>query len=123
MIKQIILAFALAASLAGCASQIMQGYIGQPLQEVMLDYGPPINAFDMPDGSRAFQWSVSSTYVTPTTVTSTAIPAGNMWMTNTQITGGQAITSACVYTMLARWNEEQRAWIFTDFRQPNVMCQ
>lgn len=123
MIKRLILAFALAVSSAGCASQIMQGYIGEPIQEVMIDYGPPINAFDMPDGTRAFQWSMSSTYVTPTNVTTTTTPAGNMWFTNTRITGGQAITSSCVYTMFARWDDEQRTWIFTDFRRPNMMCE
>ena len=101
----------------------MQGYVGKPLQEVMLDYGPPVNAFDMPDGTRAFQWSMSSTYVTPTTVTSTTMPAGNIWMTNTQISGGQPITSSCVYTMFARWNDEQGAWVFTDFRRPSALCQ
>lgn len=117
------LAIALAFLVTGCASSIMRGYIGKPLQEVMLDYGPPVNAFDMPDGSRAFQWRVNSTFVTPTTVTSSTVPVGNVWYTNTQITGGQAVTSGCIYTMLARWNADQNAWIFHDFRPPSALCE
>jgi hypothetical protein len=116
-----LLALALMAS--GCASSIMRGYVGKPLQEAMLDYGPPSNAFDMPDGSRAFQWVMNSTYVTPTTVTSTTTPIGNTWYTNTQIVGGQAISGQCVYTMLARWDAGQNAWLFYDFRPPNMMCE
>lgn len=113
----------LAMTLTACASQVMRGYVGKPLQEVMLDYGPPVNAMDMPDGTRAFQWAINSSYVTPTQVISTTAPVGNVWFTNIQITGGQLISSSCVYTMFARWSEEQRAWVFTDFRRPNAMCE
>lgn len=111
----------------GCASSIMQGYVGKSLQEAMIDYGPPANAFDMPDGSRAFQWVMSSTYVTPTTITNsgTVTPGGNqaLWSQRTQISGGQAITSACAYTMIARWDDAQNAWIFTEYRRPRMMCE
>lgn len=115
--------------LTGCASSIMQGYVGKSLQEAMIDYGPPANAFDMPDGSRAFQWVMRSTYVMPTTVTNSGtvtVPYGSdaaRWSQRSQITGGQAMDSACAYTMLARWNEQQNAWIFTEYRRPRVMCE
>lgn len=114
---------ALAFGVVGCASQIMQGYMGKPLQEVMLDYGPPSNAFDMPDGSRAFQWVMNYSTTTPTQVRTSSIPVGNVWYTNTQITGGQAISGECIYTMLARWDQAQNAWIFYEFRPPSMMCQ
>ena len=65
---------AVVLSVGACASAIMQSYMGKPLQVVMLDYGPPANAFDMPDGSRAFQWVITSTYTTPMTVTSEVVP-------------------------------------------------
>ena len=41
--------------LSGCASQIMNSYVGNDVREVMVDYGTPANAFDMGDGRRAFQ--------------------------------------------------------------------
>jgi len=126
--RNLLLAGLMAAlALGGCASSIMQGYVGKSLQEAMIDYGPPANAFDMPDGSRAFQWVMSSTYVMPTTVTNsgTVTPVGNqaLWSQRTQISGGQAITSACAYTMIARWDEAQNAWIFTEYRRPRMMCE
>lgn len=118
---------ALALIVSGCASSIMQGYVGQTLQEAMLDYGPPANAFDMPDGSRAFQWSMSSTFVTPTTVrqTGSVTPGfGSVdWSSRTTIQGGQPITGTCLYTMLARWDEGRIAWVFFDYRRPNMMCE
>lgn len=105
----------------------MQGYLGQPLQAAMIDYGPPQNAFDMPDGTRAFQWVMSSTYVTPTNVNNygNAYAAGNAvnWYQNTQITGGQPITNECAYTMFARWSDAQNAWVFTSFKKPKMLCE
>jgi hypothetical protein len=119
-----VLAFVAVLAISGCATseQIMQGYVGRTLQDVMLDYGAPTNAFDMPDGSRAFQWAATSTYVMPTTVQTSTVPIGNTYMTNTHISGGQPITSSCTYTMLARWDEARNAWVFTDFRPPNWGC-
>ncbi len=112
---------------AGCASQIMSGYIGQSLQEVMLDFGTPVNAFDMPDGSRAFQSVLTSSYVLPTTIAQSgnAQASGNNlnWMSNTRITGGQPVTNTCAYTMLARWVDASNAWIFYDFRKPRFGCE
>ena len=60
--------------LSGCASQIMQRYIGQDAREVVVDYGPPANAMDMGDGRRAFQWVMDSSYTTPTTTSRAAAP-------------------------------------------------
>ena len=114
---------AVVLSVGACASAIMQSYMGKPLQVVMLDYGPPTNAFDMPDGSRAFQWVITSTYTTPMTVTSTTMPIGNVWFTNTQITGGQAISGRCIYTLLARWDGMQNAWVFYDYKSPSLICE
>lgn len=118
-------AICLALALTGCASSIMKGFVGQPLQSVMIKYGAPANAFDMPDGTRAFQWIMSSTYVTPTYATNSgyATPMGNSvyWQQNTQIHGGQPITNTCAYTMFGRWNGT--AWVMTGYSKPNLMCQ
>ncbi|GAB1395228.1 hypothetical protein MASR1M60_33940 [Rhodocyclaceae bacterium] len=115
------------AALTGCASQIMQGYVGKDVREVMLDYGSPANAFDMGDGRRAFQWVIGSSYTTPVSAKTT----GNVnaigrtaWVnSNTTITGGQTINSQCLYTMFGRWNESAQGWFVTDFKKPNLMCE
>lgn len=113
--------------LSGCASTIMKSYIDKDVREVMLDYGPPSNAFDMGDGRRAFQWVMESSYTTPVVAnTSGNVSAyGNTaWVnSNTTISGGQAVTSSCTYTMLGRWNDSRQAWIITEFRKPNLMCE
>jgi hypothetical protein len=117
----------LALLLGGCASQIMKSYVGKDVREVMLDYGPPANAFDMGDGRRAFQWVIGSSYTTPVTATTTGSVntyGSTSWVnSNTTITGGQTINSECVYTLFGRWNEERNGWLITDFKKPNFMCE
>ncbi|SDM36482.1 hypothetical protein SAMN05216328_108187 [Ensifer sp. YR511] len=46
---------ATAALLAGCASDTMKTYIGQPVESVIIDYGPPTNVLDLGWNERAYQ--------------------------------------------------------------------
>jgi len=137
--KNIIILFTMVFALIGCASQIMQGYVGKDVRAVMLDYGPPANAFDMGDGRRAFQWVINSSYTTPTyaTTTGTVNTVGsvnslgnyssvnaNSWVnSNTVITGGQTISSRCVYSLFGRWNESRNGWELVGFQQPRLDCE
>lgn len=119
---------AISLLLAGCATMtdVMKGYVGKSLQEAVISYGPPANAFDMPDGSRAFQWVATSNYVMPVNAyqSGSVTGYGNMaqWSQNTQITGGQVITGQCMYTMFARWDSKANAWVFTSFKKPTWAC-
>lgn len=126
-------------SFNGCASKIMQGYVGKDVREVVLDYGSPTNAMDMGNGLRAFQWTKSHSYTTPTYVKSRSTGTGygssytygnhtdynmNTYVnTNTVISGGQTINSNCVYTLFARWDKDKNGWIVTSFKKPNIMCE
>jgi hypothetical protein len=129
--KNIILVITICLTLSGCASQIMQSYVGQPVQNVMLDYGPPQNAIDMPDKTRVFQWVMNSSYTTPVQVnthgTGSAYGYGNhasVWMTsNSTITGGQTINSQCVYSLFTRWDENTKSYYVTGFKKPDIMCE
>lgn len=122
-----ILAGLAALALTGCASSIMQGYVGQPLQAAMVNYGPPANAFDMGDGRRAFQWSMASTTQRPTFVqnSGTAMPMGNAvwWTQNTQISGGGTTTTECLYTLYARWDEAASVWRVESFEKSRFFCE
>ena len=129
--------------LSGCASKIMQSYVGKDVRMAMVDYGPPQNAFDIGNGTRAFQWVMRSSYKTPTYISSNSYGSGygnvygtrygsgfnatynaNAWVnTNTVITGGQTIHSKCVYTVFAKWSNERKGWIITGFKKPNLMCE
>ena len=114
---------------AGCASTHMEQYLGQDIQEVMIDSGAPINAFDMSDGRRAFQfrWG-GGTFVTPqtTTITGNASAIGNTaWYEGTAITsGGNTVTSeGCTITYLTAWNSDRNAWVVTENRVPKqLLC-
>ena len=110
----------------------MEGFIGQPLQIGIARYGPPEGVFDMPDGRRAFQWRMESQAVMPTTTygnssTNIYAPPGAFASakTNFQQTtyGGQTVNQVCRYTMYARWQAAQNAWIFESFEKPSLMCQ
>lgn len=122
-----VFAFGLILLVSGCASQIMQSYIGKDIREVMIDYGQPANAFDMGDGRRAFQWVKHSSYTTPVTSTtngSVSVYGSNAWVnSNTVISGGQTINSSCAYTLFASWREATKGWVVVDFKKPNIMCE
>ena len=102
--------------------------MGKSVTDAMLDYGAPQNAFDLPDGRRAFQWVYNTTYVTPTTTTTNANVVGggyNMaWVnSNTTIAGGQPLTARCVYTLIGTWDAGQQTYIITEYRKPSFMCE
>lgn len=133
MMKRQLAAIAACLALAGCASSIMQTYVGKTVQEAALDYGPPFSVMDMADGQRAFQWKMSQNIFTPTTSTTYgtanvyAPPGaafGTINSTSTTITTpGQSSSFDCFYTMFGRWDDGRSAWVLTGFQKPRFMCQ
>lgn len=125
--------------LSGCASKIMQGFVGKDIREVVLDYGTPVNAMDMGNGTRAFQWKMTKSHTTPTHISSSSRGTGygssytygrttdyrmNAYVnTNTVITGGQTVDTSCLYTLFARWDKGRNGWIVTGFKKPKLMCE
>jgi len=105
----------------------MEGFIGQPVQQAMLKYGPPTNAFDMGDGKRAFQWVVTKQFTTPTNVSSYGHASGYgnhvSWTENSTITGGVPIINRCVYTMYGEWKEHLGSWVLVGFEKPKLSCE
>lgn len=115
--------------LAGCASQMMKEYVGKDIQDVMVDYGKPNNAFDMPDGRRAFQWVKEDEYQTPTYIdssekTKTGRSGSKSWTSsNTVIDHGQTVHSKCIYTFFGVWDELRKTWVITGFKKPSFECE
>lgn len=63
--------------LSGCVSTHMKQYIGRDIREVILDDGPPVNAMDMGNGVRAFQFRIGGgTYRLPSTTTTSGTLTG-----------------------------------------------
>ena len=119
----------LVVSVAGCASTHMKQYMGQDIREVVIDSGPPINAFDMGDGQRAFQflWGGGTVALPQVTTTSGQVNAvGNTaWFSGTAITsgGGTYHSDGCVLTYLTRWDVARKGWIVTSYRYPQrLVC-
>ena len=109
--------------LAGCASQILESYVGNSITEQMLDYGRPAAVFDLPDGRRAFQWSVTSSGSIPITNTSYSTVSGPVGWANvtTTSTSYQPFEQTCLYTLFGKPQGDD--WIVTGFRQPTVWCE
>jgi len=114
-------------ALSGCATSTMRSYIGRNVSDVTLDYGPPVNAFDMPDGRRGFQWRLGFDNVKPRYANSDGpvMRYGEMtWISShTPIYGGQPIPGQCIYTLFATWNDARPGWIVRDMRKPPYMCR
>jgi hypothetical protein len=112
----------------GCVSDRFQNYGGQSIKDVMVDYGPPVNAFDMESGVRAFQWTMNSSYTTPTYINRQRMLLDkedrNSWTsTNETISGGDYVESSCLYTLFAIWSELRKGWIVSTQRPYRVTCK
>lgn len=103
---------------SGCASDIMESYIGRDITDVVLDYGPPSNVVELPDGRTAFQWIATNTYTTPTT---TSIYGYGNYATATTY-GGTTSSYDCLYTLFARANGNN-SYTVTGFKKPSIMCE
>jgi hypothetical protein len=108
--------------LSGCASQVMEGMVGKDITEIQLQYGPPVNVLDLPDGRKAFQWRFDSQMVMPSTTNYSAYGSGNM-VTGTAYTyGGGVISTPCFYTLFARPNNN-KSYTVVGFQPPSLECE
>ena len=123
----------LAVALAGCAAQTMNGLVGSDIAQAVASYGPPVNSFDMPDGSKAFQWRFDKTVAMPTYTTATGYSSGSAYGVGNSVnysgtgsasattTGGGFFEKHCFYTLYARPNAN-RSYTVTGFEPPKVGC-
>lgn len=117
---------AVAVLLAGCSTavSIMEGYVGEPIEKPIAQYGPPANSFDMPDGRRAFQWLFDSSGAIPmpTTTTTTAFGTGGSATAVSTGTTMMPFSQRCFYTLYAE-GSEQEGWIVSGYETPRAACQ
>ncbi|WP_087207644.1 hypothetical protein [Yoonia vestfoldensis] len=109
--------------LAGCASAILESYVGKSITEPMLDYGRPTNVFDLGPDRRAFQWQMNTSGVIPmTTPTTSNIYGSGGWATiTTNTTTYTPYSQSCLYTLTATRSGDD--WIVDGFREPTFMCE
>jgi len=118
--------------IAGCtiSHEKLAPYIGQDVQEVVADYGYPNVAFDMGNGRRDFQWTMSMSSSMPAQSISTGAltnPADqfnpDLEMTTIIPTyGGQPVASECSYTMITQWDDTRKIWTVTGYQEPTSGC-
>lgn len=108
--------------LPACASQVMENLVGKDVTEVQLQYGPPVNVLDLPDGRKAFQWRFDSTFVMPTTTSYTGVQNGNLISGNAYTSGGGVFSTPCFYTLFARPNKSQ-SYTVVGFQPPSLECE
>jgi hypothetical protein len=112
---------------SGCASMIMESYVGQPLTAVINDYGMPSGEYDSGNGNRAFVWQRNKTTYIPGTTQTSGTVIGNQVFANSYTSGGYTTNRQCVYTIFAKRVRTDidgpAAWQVTSFQEPNLMCQ
>ena len=112
---------AIVLTLAGCASDIMKNYIGQPIESIVLDYGPPTAIIDVGQGERAYQWRKVSTNVVSGSSSSEVRHTKHGTEYETTETPGYLERQECFYTFYARSSGGR--WFVTNFRQPKLECE
>lgn len=116
-------AFLAAVLLTGCASQILDSYVGKSITEPILDYGPPTSVIDLSDGRRAFQWARTNSGVIPisTPTTTTIYGSGGYATAYGTSTTYVPYSNDCVYTLTA--TRSGNDWIVDGFRPPSLACE
>ncbi|WP_296746227.1 hypothetical protein [Mesorhizobium sp.] len=118
-LKTLLAAALLAVS--ACASDIMKNYVGQPVESVILDYGPPATVVDLGPGERAYQWRKTSTNVVSGTSSGEVRHTKHGTEYEVTETPGYVERQECFYTFYAR--SSGRRWFITNFRKPRLECE
>lgn len=107
--------------LAGCASDTMKTYIGQPVESVIIDYGPPTNILELGWNERAYQWRKISTNVVSGSSSGEIRDTRRGMRYEEYSTPGYVEEQECFYSFYARM--QQGRWYITNFRQPKLECE
>lgn len=107
--------------LTGCASDVMKNYIGQPVESVILDYGPPTAVVELDRGERAYQWRKISTNAVSGTSSGEVRHTKHGTDFVTTETPGYIERQECFYTFYA--HSSGGFWFITNFRKPKLECE
>ncbi|WP_188131290.1 hypothetical protein [Mesorhizobium sp. NFR06] len=106
---------------SACASDIMKNYVGQPVESVVLDYGPPTTIVELGRGERAYQWRKISTNVVSGTSSGEVHNTKHGTEYEVTETPGSVERQECFYTFYARASGGR--WFVTNFRKPKLECE
>lgn len=115
------IAITAALILTGCASTVMKNYIGQPVESVVIDYGPPTAVLDLGWDQRAYQWRKISTNIVSGSTSGEIRDTRRGQRYEETVTPGYVEEQECFYTFYAR--QQGGRWYVTNFRQPKLECE
>ncbi|WP_181170616.1 hypothetical protein [Mesorhizobium sp. B2-6-2] len=107
--------------LSACASDVMKNYVGQPLESVVLDYGPPTAVVELGQGERAYQWRKISTNAVSGSSSGEVRRTKHGSEYEVTETPGYIERQECFYTFYARSSGGR--WFITNFRKPKLECE
>ena len=87
--------------LSGCASQIMKGFEGKSMVDVVAQYGMPASSYELGGGERAFVWEMSNSVVVPGNMNTTSTLVGNTVFSSSYVAPGYVASSHCSYVLTA----------------------
>jgi hypothetical protein len=119
MIRMAILAAMM--TLSACASTQMQGFVGKPIEEAYMRYGPPENVFDLPDGRRAFQfrWGGGTTVVPGYSTTNVATYGDTAQATTVGSPGAVINSPGCLVTLIG--HPVGTSFVVDEYRIPKTL--
>lgn len=113
--------------LAGCASSIIQGYVGKPISEIIEDYGFPSGAYDTAPGRRTFIWVRKRADTFGGSSTTNASIVGNQLFATTITSPPTTMISSCNYVGYATRTRTDingpAAWTLVGFKKPKLLCE
>jgi len=109
-------------TLSGCASHIMNGFVGRDIGAVIARYGPYESSFEMADGRRAFQWRIEEASMVPTETISEDVETRDGTRQTVRTTGGYWQENTCFYTMYAVPSQGD-GWTIVGFEKPSLDCE
>lgn len=125
VLVSLVIGFAVTAT--SCVSTHMKQFIGQDIREVIMVNGQPIDAFDLADGKRAFQYRFGGGQLVQPSVSTesgTAIRFKNQaWFEKQTITKPSRVVEleGCLISYIAWFDEQKNSWIIEDIRYPKQL--
>ena len=101
----------------------MKRFIGKDTRYIDIDDGAPVNAFDLPDGRRAFQYPWGGgTYAVPHTTTTggrVQLVANTAYHTERKLPEAYTVENpGCVITYIAEWSGAKNGWFVVAISNP-----
>ncbi len=121
----------MALPITGCTTRhaSLEAFVDADIQQVITEYGLPLVAYDMEDGTRDFQWVIHSSERPAYAASSGALldpeqqfEQASVKQTIIPMFNAEPVLPDCLYTLKARWDDDAKSWVVTDYHKPTSGC-